>query len=395
MPSAGAEPATPAPPLPHRMLLYVSSVEGGITHCCHYQAEELQARGVDVTMLCGKAYPWQQDQVSYRQLRRFPRIVGKGFTARLRRFLAVLGNHWRLAWHVARERPDVVLLEANTEYFSLLWIWPHLLLRALGVTYIANFHDPVRKVRYGMPRLHGLELALFYRILRGGLIHGEVPAEAWIPRWIALEVVPHGPFPHLASQPVPFDLRERLGIGPDRFVLLSFGLVTDYKNLDLLIEAAARVEGVDLVIAGKVKSSGERTIASYRDAAALHGVADRVHFVEGFIPEAEIPAYFNAADAVALTYQREFVSQSGVLQLAVIWQKQVLASSGPGPLQDAVSRFDLGIFVEPDSVDSATKGLESLRFSPRDRRENFNRYDAETAWSANIDGLARLLNRVR
>ncbi len=380
--------------LPQKVLMYVVSVHGGISHHSHYQAAELARRGVDVTMLCSKAYPWPQADTAYRQMRVFPEIARGGLKTRVARFLAMNGNHWRLAWEIVRQRPELVLLEANTEYFALLWIWPHLLLRALGVTYVANFHDPVRKVRYGSRWLHRLELGSLYATLRGGLIHGAPPAEAWIPRWIRMEVVPHGPFPHQADGEVTFDLRDRLGIPQGRFVLLAFGMITDYKNLDLLIEAVAETADTDLVIAGSVKTSGDRPAQFYRDLATSRGVADRVHIVEQFIPEADVVSYFAGVDAVALTYRREFVSQSGVLQLAVLWEKPILASSGDGPLRAAVTDYGLGIFVEPDDQAALTIGLQRLIAAPVASGEGFARYTAASSWQANIDGPARLLRAI-
>ncbi|MES2491754.1 MAG: glycosyltransferase [Pseudomonadota bacterium] len=375
--------------------MYVPSVHGGISHHSHYQAEELSRRGVDVTMLCSTAFPWRQDQVPYRQLRRFPDIARGGLRARIGRFLAVIGNHYRLAWHVIRQRAPVVLLEANTEYFALLWAWPHLLLRLLGVTYIANFHDPLRKVRYGSARLHQFELQALYRILQGGLIHGDPPGAARLPDWIRLEIVPHGPFPHFAAAPPPFDLRQRLGIPADRFVLLAFGLIVDYKNLDLLIEAVARVPQIDLVIAGKAMTSAARPAQHYRELAESRGIAGRVHIVEQFVPEMEVAAYFAAADAVALTYRGDFVSQSGVLQLAASWKKPVLASSGEGPLRQTVTKYRLGEFVAPDNVDAIIAGLDRLMTQTPAAPDNFDRYNAAASWTANIDGLCRLLTALQ
>lgn len=383
------------PGYPRRILLFTPSAEGGIAHCAHYQAEELQRRGIAVTMLCSTAYPWRQDDVSYRQLRLLPHIPGRGLLPRIRRQLAAIGRQWRLAWRIVRERADLVLLEANTEYYALAWAWPHLLLRALGVTYLATFHDPVRQVRYGLPWLHRLELWLFYRTLSGGLIHSEPPREAWIPHWLRLEVVPHGPFLHQARIAPPFDLRTRLGIGPDRFVLLAFGLICDYKNLDLLIAALPTAPRVELVVAGRVKSARERDTAFYRAQAEHLGVADRLHIVEGFIPEDEVAAYFAAADAVALTYSRSFVSQSGVLQLATLWEKPVLASGGEGPLGGTVLDHDLGVFVEPDSPSAVAAGLQTLCSGHRSYTAQLRRYTRNVSWAQNIDGLLRLINQLK
>jgi hypothetical protein len=228
----------------------------------------------------------------------------------------------------------VVLFEANTEYFAPWWAWPHILLAATGrVTYLANFHDPVRHKRFGPDWWHRLSLFLALRPLRGGLVHGAVPPGAQIPSWVRISEVPHGLFEETGAAPPAFDLRARLGIAPGAFLLLSFGLIGDRKNIDLLIDAVAQVPEAVLVVAGQDISATQRPASFYRDHARMRGVADRVYFVTGHIPEDEVSAYFHAADAVVLTYHRAFVSQSGVLQLAVVAGKPVLASSGPGPLR--------------------------------------------------------------
>jgi len=377
-----------------RILLATSSTEGGIAHCAHYQAEELQRRGVAVTMVCSEAFPWPQDRASYRQVRCLRQVNGAGPKARIARRIQAVANHWRIAWHTARSGARLVLLDSNTEYFAFLWAWPHLLLRALGVRRLAVFHDPLRQVRYGSAALHRAELWLFYRTLDGGLIHGDPPAGAWLPRWLDLEVVPHGPFLHQVDAPPAFDLRRELGIGPDRRLILSFGMICDYKNLDLLIAAMAAVPEADLVVAGKVKSARERAVGEYREMARRHGVEGRVHFVERYVPEDEVSAFFAPADVGALTYNAGFVSQSGVLQLAAAQGKTVLASSGDGPLRETVTRFGLGEWVPPGDAVALAAGMQRLLREPYDRSAAIAAYNASVSWEQNIDGLIRLARRL-
>ena len=214
-----------------------------------------------------------------------------------------------------------------------------------------------------------------------------------LPARLKLAIAPLGGFDETARGAVTFDLRERLNINRGVFVLLAFGHLADRKNLDLLIKALPQVPGVDLVVAGEATSGSQRPAQFYRDLAEQSGVGRRVHFITGFIPDNDIPAYFDAADAVALTYNRAFVSQSGVLQHAVDWAKPILASSGPGPLRETVERHGLGVFVEPDDPDALAAGARNLM---RDRPppQNFLRYRDLANWGVNVDCLLDLYGKL-
>ena len=380
--------------LPKSVLVFAPSSFGGIAEHVHYQAAELARRGVTVTVLVRADSIKTPPPETYRQLRVLPADhAGRGF-GRVMQVLAAVAGYFVLAGWVLRLRPDMVLMEANSEYFAPLWAWPHLILsRLVGFPYLANFHDPLRARHFGPEWLHRWSITLANAIVWGGLIHGEPPPGAVIPARIKLMIAPLGGFDETARGAVTFDLRERMAIGAGTFVLLAFGHLADRKNLDLLIKALPQVLGVDLVVAGEATSGSQRPARFYRDLAERIGVESRVHFATGFIPDADIPAYFHAADAVALTYNREFVSQSGVLQHAVDWSKPILASSGSGPLRETVERQGLGVFVEPDDADALVDGLRTL-LRDRSPEENFLRYRDSANWSVNVDRLLDLYCKV-
>ncbi|MET0181141.1 MAG: glycosyltransferase family 4 protein [Novosphingobium sp.] len=380
--------------MPRSVLIFAPSPLGGFAEHTHYQAQELARRGVAVTVLCTPGFVKPAERCAYRQARRLLAVSGRSLFARIGRKLADVLNYWILAWVVQRERPDLVLMEANTEFAALWWAWPHLLLARSGVTYLANFHDPVRGAILGMRWYGQLLRRLAYGILRGGLIHGPPPPEAWLPRWLTMVEAPLGVFTDLAARTAPFDARARLGIPADAYLLLAFGHVADRKNLDLLIAALPDLAGVALLVAGTTTSPRHRPVAAYRELAERAGVSDQVRFVDAVIPEADIAAYFLAADAIALTYNAGFVSQSGVLQIAALWDRPILASGGDGPLREAIERHRLGVFVAPDDVGAIVAGVETLR-----RREvhaaGFAAYRAAASWRINVDRLLELFARVR
>ena len=129
-----------------------------------------------------------------------------------------------------------------------------------------------------------------------------------------VHVIPHGVFDHLAaagpSQP-PFQT--------DLPVVLCFGLMRPYKGIDLLLEAWRGIEGAELWIAGMPRM----------DMAPLRAIAPPgVRFVERFIGDEELPAYFSRADLVVLPYRE--IDQSGVLFTALAFARPLLLSDVGG-----------------------------------------------------------------
>jgi len=131
-------------------------------------------------------------------------------------------------------------------------------------------------------------------------------------------------------------------------------------------------------------------VSDYAELARALGLASRVHFVEEYIPDHRIADYFNMASVVLITYRAGFVSQSGVLHIASNFDKPVLASSGPGPLLDSVRDHNLGVTVEPDSVEALVKGLRQI-LDGEIGILGWAAFRGRASWAANIDGLLMAL----
>lgn len=373
------------------VLIFAPSAIGGIAEYTRCQAEELARRGCAVTVLCTPQFA----RLGAANCRLEPGLLavgGTGLLARGLRVLAGIANYHKLASAVLRHRARAVLIEANSEYHALFWAWPHILLAGRGVRYVANFHDPVRERRRGPAWLHRLNVRLSLAPLYGGLIHAPPPGEAGIPARLDMRIVPHGIYTAYAQHPPAFDARHRLAIAGDALVFLAFGHIADRKNLDLLVRALVEVPGMVLVVAGAPSSPRDRPGSHYAALARERGVASRFHLVEEHIPDAEVSAWFAAADIVALTYAGGFVSQSGVLQVAANWDKPVLASGGAGPLRDTVRYFRLGEFVEPDSVAAIVDGLARITQGREDYAARFRAYREHASWARNVDALLDVIS---
>jgi glycosyltransferase involved in cell wall biosynthesis len=351
-----------------RILIHCPVSVGGIAEYSHYQANALSELGADVTLLCPRGF-MPNRLALYRRVNAFPEDPRRGTGLKglelvrhglyvVRRIVA---NELRLPFYISAFKPDAVHLGSYMEYFSPFWIWPRLAgANGSGPVYSANLHDPVRDLIVGPRWWQDWSERLAYRPLKIGLVHSRLRARPRHADNCRIIEVPHGVFDLAESSHDALATRAGWGIGPEMFALLSFGFIRDNKNLDLLIKALPRNEKVCLVVMGRSQSAKDKPVQYYRDLAEQCGVADRVLFRDEFVPDEALPGVFRAADAIALTYDRTFHSQSGVLNIAARARKPVLASSGEGPLADCVRRFHLGAFVEPDDQAALEEGMRFL-----------------------------------
>jgi glycosyltransferase involved in cell wall biosynthesis len=375
-------------------LVFLPSYNGGIARYASEQSRELARRGEAVLVLATKALEFEEgENLRVRKhLLMVPRWTKSRILRRVFFIICILMNQLLLVANIVWHRPKLVLFDGYSEILAPIWVWPHLVFRrALGVRYAVTVHDPQRSRQLGPLWWHDLSVWAAYLPFSIAMVHGHDDAKrAGIPRHVESVVVPHGIFVTNA-QPESSVLRSRLGIGVADRVALSVGYVADRKNLDIAIQAIASRPHVHLLVAGQQASSKDRPIRFYMDMAAKIGLANRVHFVDGYIPDDEIGAFFCAADVILLTYKSDFVSQSGILHLAANWDKPVLASSGPGPLLETIRQHNLGVVVKPDSSEELGGGLDRV-FAADYPPLGWDIFRREASWKLNIDRLIETLD---
>ena len=128
---------------------------------------------------------------------------------------------------------------------------------------------------------------------------------------------------------------------PSGRTILFFGLIREYKGLDVLLRALADVPDARLVVAGDPLDPVEPL---QRLAAGL-GVADRVEWRLGFLPDEQIPQLMAEATLVALPYRK--IDSSGVLATALGHGRPAVVTD-VGGLPDAIRDFGAGRVVPPE-----------------------------------------------
>ncbi|HRP90445.1 MAG TPA: glycosyltransferase [Edaphocola sp.] len=142
---------------------------------------------------------------------------------------------------------------------------------------------------------------------------------------------------------------EKIGLSLGNKYILFFGLIRNYKGLDLLIEAMAdgrlEAENIHLIIAGEFYEDKQ----PYLDKIKQLNLNDRVHVFGDFIPNEEVKYYFSAADVVVQPYRT--ATQSGISQIAYFFEKPMIVTN-VGGLPEIVPHQKVGLVtaVNPKSI---------------------------------------------
>jgi rhamnosyl/mannosyltransferase len=139
--------------------------------------------------------------------------------------------------------------------------------------------------------------------------------------------------------------------------IFTVGRHVYYKGFDVLIRALRAVDA-ELWIGGR----GPLT-ESLRRAAQEAGVADRVRFV-GFIPDAELIAYYDACDVFCMP-STERAEQFGLVQLEAMHSGKPVVATRLGTGVEYVTLDEVtGLLVEPGNEPALAQALNRLLGDP-------------------------------
>lgn len=154
---------------------------------------------------------------------------------------------------------------------------------------------------------------------------------------------------------------QEIGIDATKKTILFFGLIRDYKGLDILLEAFSKMDdSFQLLIAGEVY--GERK--GYDDLIK-QSKNKQVYFVDQFIPSDKVAFYFSASDLCVLPYRT--ATQSGIKAMCDVFQLPVLVSQVGGLAED-IAMNENGFIIE-DMNPEALAAQITLLFA-EDQLEN-------------------------
>jgi len=181
--------------------------------------------------------------------------------------------------------------------------------------------------------------------------------------------------------------RHHLKLGNEK-IILSFGLIRDYKGLDILIEAAKTIKtqlnNFKILVVGETYGDEEK----YLKLAQKYKVNDVFDFRFEFIPNKKVNRYFCASDLVVLPYRS--ATQSGIVPIAYHFNKPVVVSN-VGGLPEVVKIGKSGFVCEPDSKDLSKTIVNFFDDDRSNLNEYISTYKTTFSWSNYVKKMLELI----
>ncbi|MFV0420426.1 MAG: glycosyltransferase [Dysgonomonas sp.] len=169
-----------------------------------------------------------------------------------------------------------------------------------------------------------------------------------------IRLQPHPIYDHYAERTDKESACRRLGIKADKKNLLFFGLIRDYKGLDILIEAMSELDGsYQLIVSGESYGS----FGKYTELINNSPLKDNIVVFEQYIPDEMVTTLFSAADVLVLPYRS--ATQSGVVALAYQMQLPMVATN-VGALGSTIEDSGTGLVVSSVSSSDIAQGIKDF-----------------------------------
>ncbi|RMG70685.1 MAG: glycosyltransferase family 1 protein [Chloroflexi bacterium] len=284
-------------------------------------------------------------------------------TPRLRKLLRGLSypiNHWQVLQKIKHHQPDIIHIQwSRLPRFDLSFIRA---IKKLNRPVVHTIHN----VRSSFATDDDItQLGKVYHLCDQIILHTYANQQAFLALYPDISVdkttvIPmiHAPS-HIPNHPYP--TRHLFQLTKEHFVFLFFGIIRQYKGLDLLLEAFRQIHKqyphARLLIAGKPETQSDLQLIY--SAKNQPGVIVR----EGFIPADILWQYFAAADISVFPYR--YVTQSAALIQAMEFGKPVIVTD-VGGLAEVIDNN--GWIVPSITVENLTQTMIDALNTPEQTR---------------------------
>ena len=292
-----------------------------------------------------------------------------------------------------QRRPDVLLLEWWTGTALHSYLLLALAARWLGSRVVIEFHEvlDVGELRMPLARAYVHLLApMLFRLAHGSVVHSAfdeaaLTATYHLDRYGPVAVIPHGPYTHHVAREESDSARASVSRYPDSPCrLLYFGVIREYKGVEDLIAAFGMIPESEaahyrLTIVGETWEGWTRPA----ELIAASPYRDRIRFVNRYVTDEEVAAFYADSEVVVLPYHRS--SASGPLHIAMSHGLPVVVTR-VGGLIEAVRDYAGAVLVEPHNPEDLWAGvIQAAHMRGR-------RFVDPHAWETNVRKLDALLD---
>jgi len=183
---------------------------------------------------------------------------------------------------------------------------------------------------------------------------------------------------------------KKLDLLPDFRYLLFFGLVKEYKGLDILIKALSnpiiKNQKIKLIVAGEFYEDRKQ----YDDLIRRLDISSHVIIYDKYISAEEVKYFFSVSDIVVQPYKT--ATQSGVTQVAYHFNKPMIVTD-VGGLKEIVPNEKVGFVVEKENPAQIAQAINKFYVNKKESFfiENIKKEKQRFSWDAMANGFKALL----
>lgn len=195
----------------------------------------------------------------------------------------------------------------------------------------------------------------------------------------------HPNYSHFGTKLNQEEAIDKLGLNTEKKTVLFFGIIRDYKGLDVLLDAFGRLnEGFQLIIAGECYGSFEK----YKFQIEKNKNKSRIKLHLKYISDQEVTNFFSAADVCILPYKS--ATQSGITAISHHFCVPIIATD-VGGLKETIKNGENGLIVESLDAEKIKISIEKYfkeglksKFEEKLKQEN-----EENSW---ISFTSKIIN---
>jgi len=190
-------------------------------------------------------------------------------------------------------------------------------------------------------------------------------------------VIQHPLYTHFGPKRDRTAIENKLGLEHDKKTLLFFGLIREYKGLDILLRAFEDLgDDYQLVVAGEPYGSFHK----YREIIDASPAKGRIHLFLDFVKDSEVADFFSVADLTVLPYRS--ATQSGISSVAYHFEVPVIVTA-VGGLKETIGDRGTGLVAKAITPEAIRAEIVRYFADPSLREsciENIRREKIRLSW---------------
>ena len=204
-------------------------------------------------------------------------------------------------------------------------------------------------------------------------------------------VIQHPLYSHFGKKKERCEAERKLRLAPGKKNILFFGLIREYKGLDILLEAFRTLDdSYQLIIAGEPYGSFEK----YQKIIESLPGKERVFMDLKYIKDSEVSDYFSAADVAVLPYRS--ATQSGISSVSYHFEVPMIVTD-VGGLKETIGDRGTGIVAEKGNPEAIAEEIMKYFADPQIKEDcitNIRKEKERLSWNMFARKLVNFIERV-